>query len=58
MIIGAHAPEFAFEHERSNVEKAVKDANIEYSVVLDNNFALWRAYENRYWPAKYFIDKK
>lgn len=58
VIIGAHAPEFAFEHVEENVAKAVKDAGIEYPVVLDNDFALWRAYNNRYWPAKYFIDKK
>lgn len=58
VIIGAHAPEFAFEHAEENVKKAVREANIEYPVVLDNDFALWRAYNNRYWPAKYFIDKK
>lgn len=58
VIIGAHAPEFAFEKKRSNVEQAVLDAGIRYPVVLDNSYALWRAYENRYWPAKYFIDKK
>ncbi len=58
VIIGAHAPEFAFEHKRENVEKAMREAGIEYPVVLDNDFALWGAYENRYWPAKYFIDKK
>jgi thiol-disulfide isomerase/thioredoxin len=57
VIIGVHAPEFAFEKNRENVEKAVKDAAIAYPVVLDNNFSLWGAYNNRYWPAKYFIDK-
>ena len=58
VIIGAHAPEFAFERKKENVEKAVQEALITYPVVLDNNFALWGAYENKYWPAKYFIDKK
>ena len=57
VIIGVHAPEFAFEKIRSNVEQAVKTAGIEYPVVLDNDFTLWNAYNNRYWPAKYFIDR-
>lgn len=52
-----HAPEFAFEKQRTNVEQAVKDAGIAYPVVLDNDFSLWNAYENQYWPAKYFIDR-
>ncbi len=58
VIIGVHAPEFAFEKIPNNVEKAVKDANIAYPVVLDNDFTLWNAYSNRYWPAKYFIDRE
>ena len=57
VIIGVHAPEFAFEKLKNNVEKAVKEANIKYPVVLDNSFALWDLYSNRYWPAKYFIDR-
>ncbi|MDO5067218.1 MAG: cytochrome c biogenesis protein DipZ [Propionibacteriaceae bacterium] len=55
-IIGVHAPEFAFEKVPENVAKAVADAGIEYPVALDNDFATWRAYSNRYWPAKYLID--
>jgi thiol-disulfide isomerase/thioredoxin len=58
MIIGVHAPEFAFEKIKNNVEKAVNISNIEYPVVLDNDFTLWNAYSNRYWPAKYFIDRE
>jgi cytochrome c biogenesis protein CcdA/thiol-disulfide isomerase/thioredoxin len=58
VIIGVHAPEFAFERLKPNVEAAVQEAWIKYPVVLDNEFAFWRAYNNRYWPAKYFIDKK
>lgn len=58
VIIGVQAPEFAFEKVRSNVEAAVKEAGIEYPVVLDNDLELWNAYRNRYWPAKYFIDRQ
>ena len=53
-----HAPEFAFEKDPKNVAKAVADAGIEYPVVLDNGFKTWNAYENQYWPAKYFIDRE
>lgn len=55
-IIGVHAPEFAFEKVPENVAKAVAEAQIKYPVALDNDFATWRAYNNRYWPAKYLID--
>lgn len=58
VIIGVHAPEFAFEKIRSNVEKAISSAGVKYPVVLDNNFDLWNTYDNRYWPAKYFIDRE
>ncbi len=57
VIIGIHSPEFAFEREIPNVEKAIKDYKIEYPVGMDNDFATWNAYNNQYWPAKYFIDK-
>ncbi len=58
VVIGVQAPEFAFEKVRSNVEEAVKEAGITYPVVLDNDLELWNAYQNRYWPAKYFIDRQ
>jgi thiol-disulfide isomerase/thioredoxin len=57
VILGIHAPEFSFEKKRENVEKAVIDAKIEYPVALDNDFETWNAFENRFWPAKYLIDK-
>lgn len=57
VIIGVHAPEFEFEKSEKNVAKAIKDFGIEYPVVQDNDFATWKAYNNRYWPAKYIIDK-
>ena len=56
-IVGVHSPEFEFEKERANVEQAVAEFGIEYRVVLDNDFGTWRNYSNRYWPAKYLIDR-
>jgi cytochrome c biogenesis protein CcdA/thiol-disulfide isomerase/thioredoxin len=56
VIIGVHAPEFAFERNPDNVRKAVADLGIPYPVALDNRYDLWRAMNNRYWPAHYFID--
>lgn len=57
VIIGIHAPEFAFERVPENVKQAVIDAKIGYPVGLDNDFTTWKAYNNQYWPAKYLIDK-
>jgi cytochrome c biogenesis protein CcdA/thiol-disulfide isomerase/thioredoxin len=56
VVIGVHAPEFAFEHDPANVAKAVKDLGITYPVVMDNDWKLWRALQNNYWPAHYFVD--
>jgi hypothetical protein len=56
VVIGAHSPEFGFEKDADNVRMAIKKFAIEYPVVLDNDFALWKAYGNRFWPAHYFID--
>lgn len=56
VIIGLHTPEFSFEKVQKNVEEAVKDFDIKYPVVLDNDFSTWQAYENQYWPRKYLID--
>jgi cytochrome c biogenesis protein CcdA/thiol-disulfide isomerase/thioredoxin len=58
VIIGVHSPEFEFEKSENNVRRALSDFQIEYPVVQDNNFSTWRAYNNRYWPAKYLIDKE
>ena len=57
VIIGVHAPEFEFEKDAGNVAEAIKDFEIKYPVMQDNDFATWRAYKNKYWPAKYLIDK-
>jgi cytochrome c biogenesis protein CcdA/thiol-disulfide isomerase/thioredoxin len=58
VVIGVHTPEFAFEKERSNVEKAVRDLKITYPVAIDGDYAIWKAFNNEYWPAHYFIDGK
>jgi len=55
--IGVHAPEFSFARESGNVLRAVREHGIQYPVVLDNDYAIWQAYANRYWPAKYLIDQ-
>ena len=57
IIIGVHAPEFEFEKKQANVIQAMKDFGITYPVVQDNEFKIWRAYKNQYWPAHYLIDK-
>lgn len=57
VIVGVHTPEFEFEKKTENVEKAIKQYKINYPVAQDNNYATWTAYANRYWPAKYLIDK-
>ncbi len=56
VIIGVHSPEFAFERNEGNLRKAVEDLGVSWPVVQDNDFSQWRAYDNRYWPAHYFID--
>jgi cytochrome c biogenesis protein CcdA/thiol-disulfide isomerase/thioredoxin len=56
VVIGVHAPEFAFEKNIENVKKAIGDLKIDYPVAIDNNYAIWRAFDNQYWPAHYFID--
>jgi cytochrome c biogenesis protein CcdA/thiol-disulfide isomerase/thioredoxin len=56
VVIGVHAPEFAFEKDVGNVTSAVHDLGITYPVALDNDYAIWQAFNNQYWPAHYFID--
>jgi cytochrome c biogenesis protein CcdA/thiol-disulfide isomerase/thioredoxin len=56
VVIGVHAPEFAFEKDPANVRRAVADLKITYPVALDNDYAIWQAFNNQYWPAHYFID--
>ncbi len=56
VVIGVHAPEFAFERDPDNVRRAVHDLRVTYPVALDSNLAIWQAFNNEYWPAHYFID--
>jgi len=56
VVIGVHSPEFAFEKNIDNVKKATADLKVEYPVAIDNDYKIWRAFENEYWPAHYFID--
>jgi len=56
VVIGVHAPEFAFERNLVNVQRAVKDLKVSYPVAIDNDYAIWRGFNNKYWPAHYFID--
>jgi cytochrome c biogenesis protein CcdA/thiol-disulfide isomerase/thioredoxin len=58
VVIGVHAPEFAFERNVDNVKKAISTLGIGYPVAIDNDYKIWRAFENEYWPAHYFIDAK
>jgi cytochrome c biogenesis protein CcdA/thiol-disulfide isomerase/thioredoxin len=56
VVIGVHAPEFPFEKNIDNVKNAVAKLKIGYPVAIDNDYAIWRAFNNEYWPADYFID--
>jgi cytochrome c biogenesis protein CcdA/thiol-disulfide isomerase/thioredoxin len=56
VIIGVHTPEFPFEKDEANVRKAVKDLGVTYPVAMDNDYNIWRSFNNEYWPAHYFID--
>jgi thiol-disulfide isomerase/thioredoxin len=57
VVIGVHTPEFPFEHEIDRVRQATKDREIDYPVAVDNECAIWSAFDNHYWPALYFVDK-
>ena len=57
-LIGVHTPEFAFEQNLDNVRLAVRQLRVEYPIVIDNDYSIWRAFDNHYWPALYFIDAR
>jgi thiol-disulfide isomerase/thioredoxin len=57
-VIGVHTPEFAFERNLENVRRAVQQMKIEYPMVIDNDYSIWQAFSNQYWPALYFVDAK
>ena len=56
VVVGVHTPEFPFEHDADNVRRAAKDERVEYPIALDPDFAVWRAFDNHYWPAVYIAD--
>jgi hypothetical protein len=56
VVIGAHTPEFSFEHALDNVKRAINDLRLNYPIAVDNDYAIWDAFRNNYWPALYFVD--
>ena len=58
VVIGVHTPEFPFEHDLENVRRAIQAMRIEWPIVIDNDYAIWRAFRNQYWPALYFVDAR
>jgi thiol-disulfide isomerase/thioredoxin len=56
VVVGVHTPEFAYEKVQSNVEGAVRKLEITYPVAMDNDYTIWNAYRNQYWPAQYLVD--
>ena len=58
VIVGVHAPEFAFEKDLHNVEQAVRELGVKYPVAIDNDYVIWNAFRNEYWPAHYLIDAR
>jgi hypothetical protein len=56
VLVGVHTPEFPFEHDVDNVREAAKEMRVEYPVALDSDYAVWRAFDNNYWPAVYIAD--
>ena len=56
VVIGVHTPEFSFEHGIDRVRQAIKEREIDYPVAVDNDYAIWSAFDNHYWPALYFVD--
>ena len=58
VVIGVHTPEFSFEHQIDRVRDAIKTREIDYPVAVDNDYAIWSAFDNHYWPALYFVDEE
>jgi thiol-disulfide isomerase/thioredoxin len=56
VVIGVHTPAFAFEHDRDNVERAVRRMELDFPIAIDNDFAMWKAWSNQYWPTLYLVD--
>ena len=58
VVIGVHTPEFSFEKDVENVRRATHDLKVDYPIAIDSDYAIWRAFDNQYWPALYFVDAK
>jgi alkyl hydroperoxide reductase subunit AhpC len=58
IVIGVHSPEFNHEKDLNNVKDAIARLDVPYPVAIDNDFAVWNAFKNRYWPSLYLIDKR
>jgi thiol-disulfide isomerase/thioredoxin len=58
VVLGVHSPEFPFEHDLAKIRSALAGIGIEYPIAVDNDFAVWRAFDNAYWPALYFVDRE
>ena len=58
VVIGVHTPEFPFEHDLENVRRAVRQRRIDHPIAVDNDYAIWRAFDNHSWPALYFLDSR
>jgi thiol-disulfide isomerase/thioredoxin len=58
VVVGVHTPEFAFEKNLENVRRAAQQMRVEYPIAIDNDYSIWRAFKNQYWPALYFIDAR
>src|SRR6266516_1040592 len=56
VVIGVHTPEFSFEHDLENVRRVAKDMKVEYPIAIDNDYVIWYAFDNHYWPALYLVD--
>jgi thiol-disulfide isomerase/thioredoxin len=58
LVIGVHTPEFPYEKDRTNVKRALAELGVQYPVVMDNDYRIWNAFHNQYWPAAYYVDAK
>jgi thiol-disulfide isomerase/thioredoxin len=58
VVIGVHTPEFSFEHDTGRVQRATRERRIDYPVAVDNDYAIWSAFDNHYWPALYLLDRE
>jgi hypothetical protein len=58
VVLGVHTPEFPFEHDLDNVRRALRELKFDLPIAVDNDYAVWRAFANAYWPALYFVDAR